>query len=108
MIIAEVIEGETARLTIPLLEDGAAVNITGFTMSDLLITGSDGTAVTTTADFGVVSASAGTVYYDPDADDFSAAKSPYRVRVKMTDGDSKVRYYPNGASAQITVRAARS
>ena len=106
MTILEVVEGETARITFPLLEDGVALNGTGFTVSDLLITGNDGTAITTTADFGWVSAAAGTVYYDPDSDDFVAAKSPYRVRVKVTDSSTKVRYYPNGAAAHITVRAA--
>lgn len=106
-VIAKITEGETARLTLPLLEDGTALNGTGFTVSDLLITGNDGTVVDTTGDFGWVTASAGTVYYDPDAVDFVTSKSPYRVRVKLLDGSSKVRYYPNGAPAEIVVRSVR-
>ena len=104
-VIAKIVEGETARLVLPLTEDGSALNGTGMTVSDLIITGNDGTQVTTTDDFGWVSAAAGTVYYDPDSADFVASKSPYRVRVKIADGNSKIRYYPNGASAEIIVRA---
>jgi hypothetical protein len=106
-VIAEVIEGETARLVLPLTEDGTALDGTGFTVSDLYVTGNDGTQVTTTGDFGWVTQSAGTVYYDPDADDFVASKSPYRVRVKLIDGSSKVRMYPNKAAAEIRVRPVR-
>lgn len=104
MVIKEVREGETARITLPLLEDRVALNGTGFTVSDLVIRGNDGVAVDTATDFGWVSAAAGTVYYDPDADDFVETRSPYLVTVKLTDGAGKVRYYPSGAPAEIVVR----
>lgn len=107
MVIKHVREGETARITLPLLEDDVALNGTGFTVSDLAITGSDGVAVDTVADFGWVSAAAGTVYYDPDAADFVATRSPYRVTVELTDGGGKKRYYPSGAPAEIVVRPVR-
>lgn len=105
MILGNVVEGQTSRIEFPpLTEDDEVIDGTGLTVSDLLITGNDDTAVDTTGDFGWASAPAGTVYYDPDAADFDPAKSPYRVRVKLTDGAGKVRYYPNGAPAELVVR----
>lgn len=101
--IATITEGETARLVFPLQEDGAALDATGFTLSDVLLTASDGEEIDTVGDHGWVSAPAGTAFYDPDASDFQAAKSPYRVKIKVTDGASKVRFYPNHAIAQIVV-----
>jgi hypothetical protein len=112
-IVAEAVEGQTARITFQLQEvstAGVTSNLdgTGFTVSDLLLTTCDGRAVDTTSDFGWVSAAAGTVYYDPDAADFVAQFSPYRVRVKITDGDSKIRYYPSSVDfALITVAPVR-
>lgn len=103
LTIATITEGETARLTFPLEEDGAALNGTGFTVTDLVLTASSGEAIDTVGNFGWISDAAGTVYYDPDAADFIAAKSPYRVKVKITDGSSKVRFYPNHIIAQIVV-----
>jgi hypothetical protein len=102
--LTSIVEGWTQRLTFTLTSDGSAYNGTGITVSDLIITGRDGTAVDTTGDFGWVTASAGTVYYDPDAADFSASLSPYFVRVKLTDGSGKIAYFPNGEPAQLTVR----
>lgn len=107
VIIATLVEGETARLTLPLLEDEEAFVGTGFTVSDLLLTGNDETEVSTAGDFGWIDAAAGTVYYDPDADDFSASLSPYRIRVEITDGNGKVRYHPNDRSARIVVLPVR-
>lgn len=105
--VATIVEGETARLTLPLLEDDEVFDGTGFTVSDLLLTGNDETEVSTSGDFGWIDASLGTVYYDPDADDFSASLSPYRIRVEVTDGNGKVRYHPNDRNARIIVLAAR-
>lgn len=108
MNLHPVIEGETARIPLQLYESpGVALNGTGLTLSDLLITGSDGTVVATTGDFGWVDQAAGTIYYDPDADDFVASKSPYRIRAKLTDGSGKVRHYPQGAASEMVVRTAR-
>lgn len=104
MTIAERIEGQTDRLLLPLLDDGAAFDATGFTVSGVTITARDGTVVNVSGDFDWLSGSTSTVYYDPDAGDFVAAKSPYNVRVKVTDADGKVRFYPNTERARIRVR----
>jgi hypothetical protein len=101
--VKTLVQGETVRLTIPLLEDGVALNGTGFTVTALNIVGNDGTVVTTTGDFGWVTAAEGTVYYDPDADDFESRLSPYQVQVVITDGSSKVRVYPNQGTAELKV-----
>jgi hypothetical protein len=104
MTIAERIEGETDRLVLPLLDDGAAFDATGFTITSLLITAKDGTVVNTAGDFGWDDATTSLGYYDPDAADFVAAKSPYTVRVQVTDGAGVVRFYPSTARASIRVR----
>lgn len=112
-IVAEVVEGDTARVTIQLQEvspAGVLSNLdgTGLTCSDFILTTSDGRAVDTSSDFGWVSDAAGTVYYDPDAADFVAQFSPYRVRVQLTDGSGKTRHYPSSdIGDQILVGAVR-
>lgn len=106
-IIGAVVQGDTARLVLPLLEDGEALDGTGFTVTDLFITGRDGSQVDTTGDFGWSDQSGGHVYYDPDSDDFVTSKSPYAVRVKLTDGGGKIRHYPNGEPAFLMVRDPR-
>lgn len=101
--LTDIVEGWTSRLSFQLYEDGAALVGTGITVSALDITAADGTVVTTTADFGWITAASGTVYYDPDSADFEAAKSPYSVRFQLTDGGGKVAWYPNGKPDQIRV-----
>lgn len=105
--IATIAEGETARIVFPLQELTAgvlsALDATNFVVSDVLLTASDGEPIDTVGDHGWVSAPAGTVYYDPDASDFQAAKSPYRVKIKVTDDAARIRLYPNHAIAQIVV-----
>lgn len=107
MLLKPRVAGDTSRRTYQLTEDGDNLVATGFAVSDLLITGNDGTVVDTAGRFNWVSAPAGTVYYDPVADSEVATKSPYRLRVKVTDGGGKVRYYPSGAPAEYVVRPAR-
>lgn len=102
-LLIEVVEGWTDRLALQLSEDGVALDGTGLTVSALDLVDCDGTVVTTTGDFGWLTQASGTVYYDPDAADLTAAKSPYRLRVKLTDGDSQVRWYPNGAPDTLVV-----
>lgn len=106
-IIGSVVAGDTARIVIPLLEDGAAFDATGLDFSDLLITGRDGTQVDTSGDFGWSDQSTSRIYYDPDAGDFLTSKAPYAVRAKLTDGDGKVRHYPQTEPAFIEVRDPR-
>jgi len=46
----------------------------------------------------------GQVYYKPDAEDFTAAHSPYTLRWKVTDGNSDVVFFPNDAADTIVVQ----
>jgi len=104
-LLTEIVEGWTSRLAFQLLEDGAAMDGTGITVSALDIVGADGTVVDTTGDFGWITQASGTVYYDPDATDFIAAKSPYSVRYQLTDGNGKKAWHPSGKPDQIRVYA---
>jgi hypothetical protein len=106
-ILTAIVEGWTGRLEFTLNTDGTAINGTGLTLSDCLVTAKDGTALDTTGDFGWLVQASGTVYLDADALDFLAAKSPYKVRFKVTDGLGKVVYFPNAAADTITVHRVR-
>lgn len=112
-ILEEVVAGQTERSTWQLKETSAAgvtsnLDGTGFTVTDVLLTSIDGQPVNTTGKFGWASQGNGQVYYDPAATDFHAEKSPYRVRVKLTDGSSKIRFYPKKGTAEIIVVAPRA
>jgi hypothetical protein len=106
-VLTEIVEGWTGRLPFTLLRNGAALDGTGLTLTDCLITGKDGTTVSTAGDFGWIAQASGTVYLDPDALDFLAAKSPYTVRFQVTDGDGKIVYFPKNATDTITVHRVR-
>lgn len=90
-----IIEGTTTALEFQLLENGSAINLTGATV-ELILTDKDGTAVTTTSDITVTSATTGTVTYSPDAADLDSSKSPYRARWKITDSGGTISYVPTG------------
>lgn len=95
ILVSEVVEGETKRQIWGLRTAGEIFNLTGYTVSDVILTGADGIPVNTAGKFGTFSASVGQVYYDPASTDFVASKNPYRVRVKVTAGDATIRYFPN-------------
>lgn len=105
--VKTLVAGETDPFTIPLFEDDAALDGTGLTVTDVLITGSDGSRVDTSSKFAWAVQADGTVQYSPAATDFDAGKSPYRIRVQLTDGNSKTRFYPNTGRAEIVVLAPR-
>jgi hypothetical protein len=104
-VIQELVEGWTGRLTFQLQNQGVNLDGTGLTVSALDLVGSDGTIVDTSGGFGWVLDTAGTVYYDPDASDFVASKSPYRVRYQIADGGGKVVWFPEGKADEIKVYA---
>lgn len=105
MAVTAIVEGWTGRLTWQLTEDGDNLNGTGLTLSALDVSDCDGASVTTTGDYGWVTQASGTVYYDPDAGELVASKSPYRVRFQVTDGTGLIVWYPNDAAEEIRVRA---
>ncbi len=91
------VEGWTERIVETLTTDGVAQNLTGLTVTMLLYDNTD-TKITYGGTSGIVSAAAGTVYFDPASTDLLASKSPYSVRWKVTDGSGKVAYWPAGQS----------
>jgi hypothetical protein len=105
MVITEVVEGTTGRITFQLQNDGVNVDGSGITVSALDIVAADNTVIDTTGDFGWDVQASGIAYYDPDPSDFRAANSPYRVRFQLTDGSGKVVWYSNGKPDQIIVHA---
>jgi hypothetical protein len=103
MIIDELVEGETDPRIWQLTETSVAgvtsnLDGTGLTLSDVILTGADGEPVDTSGKFSWNSQAGGTVKYAQDAADFKALKSRYTVRVKLTDGNGKIRFYPNKGS----------
>ena len=94
--------GTTANLDFRLTADGSAVNLTGATVT-LVLRDKTGTAVTTTGDISVISATGGTVRYAPDATDLVASVSPHRARFKVTDSGGQIAYYPSGKADIWTV-----
>lgn len=102
-VLTQITEGWTKRLTWTLLADNATFDCTGFTLDDIRITGKDGSVVDVTGDIGFVVAADGTVYYDPDADDFDANLSPYTIHFVVLDGSGKQVSVPNGKAYQLLV-----
>ena len=97
-----IVEGTTANLDFVLTADGAAVNLTGSTVT-LVLSDKDGTAIPTTGDVSVVTAAEGKVRYAPDAADLASSTSPYRARFKVTDASSQIAYYPSGRADPWTI-----
>jgi hypothetical protein len=109
-----VVAGQTARsiwqLKETTVDSSTPANLdgSGFTVADVLLTSVDGEPVDTAGKIGWSSQGDGQVYFDPAAGDFAFEKSPYRVRVKLTDGNGKIRFYPQQGTAEIRVLSARA
>lgn len=101
-------ETETWTITLGLRVSGAALNLSDYTVTNLYVTGSDGQPVNTSGKFGIISASQGTVYYRPASGDLVASKSPYRVRVEITEtASSRTRLFPSKKPDEIIVHPLR-
>lgn len=99
----QLVEGWTDPITQQLLNDGAAVNITGCTVA-LLLYDRSGVAISLGGSTSVVTATTGTVKFSPGASDLKAARSPIKARWKVTDGTGKISYFPNAGADTWTVR----
>lgn len=111
-LLLTITEGTTRRRTFTIMTAlpgavAAAFNGSGFTLSNLYLTDKFGNAVTTSGDFGWLSDAAGTVYYDPDAADFDADKSPYLVQFELTDGAGAKEIVPTKGADEILVKPLR-
>ena len=101
-------ETETWEITLGLRVSGAVQDLTLYTLTDVYVTGNDGIPVNTSGKTRIISNSAGTVGYKPASTDLVATKSPYRVRVKITETASGLtRVFPNREPDEIVVYSLR-
>lgn len=95
----DLVEGETKPIDVTLYDgEGAsrgAIDGTGLTVT-LQLRDRQGGVVITTGLVSWLGQSVGTVRYEPAIGDFTAARSPYEARFKVTDANGDDAYYPNG------------
>lgn len=107
--ITEVVEGWTSPMefTLKLATSSSTsyspMDLTGLTVAIVLKDGRGRTVNSSTTGVSVVSSTGGTVQYAPTSSDFVAARSPYRVRFKLTDSTGRIAYHPNTDESLITV-----
>jgi len=88
-----VVEGTTGPFYFQLLDQGTPVDLTDFTVT-LLLTGSDGVAITTTSLVSVVSGANGVVSFTPSSSTLDATVSPIKARWKLTEDLGSINYIP--------------
>lgn len=93
-------EGTTGNLDFPLLQDGAAPDLTGCSAALLLKTKA-GSLVTLSGTVTIPTPTSGVVRYAPGAGDLLAANSPYAARFRITDAGGKIRFFPEGGPGMI-------
>lgn len=99
--LMEVVEGWNSALdfTLQYLAYGSTgyqpVNLTGMTVSVVLKDGRGRVVKDSTAGVSVTGSTSGQVSYTPSTGDFLAARTPYRIRFRVTDALSAVVYHPN-------------
>jgi hypothetical protein len=100
------VEGQTEPIVHQLLSDGAAVLIQAMTV-ELILEKSDGTEIDTSTKVtnldDATEDNKGKVKYEPAAEDLVAAGGNYYLRWRVTDGDGKVAFWPNGEAARLKV-----
>lgn len=90
----DIVDGTTAVIQFQLLEEGAAINLTGVTVS-LLLSDRTGTTVTSPGTVVITDAATGKVQLTPTGTTtFVADNGPYYARWKLTDGGGKISYVP--------------
>lgn len=101
-------EGWTAAIEYDLkdktISSGVAstFDATGMTAGAVL-KDKDGNSVDLTSKVEWADQSNSRIRLNPAATTFESSKSPYKLNWKVTDGSSKVAYYPQGAPIQIKV-----
>ena len=99
----QLVEGWTDPIIQQLLNDGAAVNLTGCTV-ELLLYDCNNHVIVHGGSATVLDAATGKVKFEAAASDFVASKSPLKVRWKVTDNADEVSYFPNAAADTWIVR----
>ncbi len=101
--IVEVVEGWTGALPFTLKADEVAVDVTGMTVYIVLKNNRGVTVKDSTDGITVTSSTGGLVQYAPSSSDFTAVRSPYRIRFRVKDALNKIVYFPNEDEDLITV-----
>ncbi len=103
--LTELVEGWTGALPFTLNADGVPVDLTGLTVQIVLKDGADRLVKDSTAGISTSSGSTGgVVVYSPSSSgDFLAALTPYKIRFRVTDAQSKVVFFPNADEDLILV-----
>lgn len=91
----------TAPLDFTLEEEGAAVNLTGCTVTAVLRDKS-GVALALTGSVSVVTPASGLIRWSPAAGDIDAASGPCALRFKVTFGGLD-KFYPNGHAIKVNI-----
>ena len=99
-----VVEGWTGALEFILKADDVAVDLTGITSVVVEAKKLDGSTITLTGTTAVSDAANGKVQFSPAAADLKEVNSPYLVRFKVTDGSSKITYFPSGEAFTWKIR----
>jgi hypothetical protein len=101
-----IVEGWTGALPFTLAADGTALDLTGMTV-EIVLKDNTGTIVKdTSSGISVTGTTAGLLEYSPSSssgDLFLSTKTPYRVRFRVTDAQSKKIYFPNDEEELIEV-----
>lgn len=88
-------QGWTERLRFRLEHDDLITDLTDYTLALVGVDG-QGTVINyTSPKVGVVDATGGICFYDPDPTDLTLAKSPIRVRWQLTFTDGRKAFFPN-------------
>ncbi len=93
--LVDIVEGWSGALPFTLLADGVAVDVTGQRIYIVLKDNRGTTVKDSTAGINVTNSTAGQLEYGPSSSDFSANRSPYKIRFRVKDALNKVVYFPN-------------
>lgn len=94
MAIYDIIEGQTADINFQLLESGAAIDLTGFTVT-LLLEDREGNTISSPGTVIIASAVDGNVRLTPaNSSVFIAANGPYFARWQIVDTLGKISFCP--------------
>lgn len=95
MAIYNIVEGTTDSVNFQLLDNGAPIDLTGFTVT-LLLENRNGNPVPSPGTVSVTLASQGKVKLAPtNVNVFEADNGPYYARWKLVDSLGKIGYVPN-------------
>lgn len=99
--LMEIVEGWTAALPFTLDADDVPIDLTGMTVQIVLRDNRGNTIKDTSSGITVTGTTSGQLEYAPSSVDFLAAKSPYRVRFRVTDALSKRAYWPSAVEEDL-------